>query len=131
MLCNNKYVSFSGIMDISRICKICGKSLLDDTAMFILGKDGSTTVNRCSVRRKSNIITEPGDMLHTKCRKDFTNEIYVRKAEKQAMVQEEADSSDFSQRLRSSMPNFTMKEQCFYCGHVAKIDSKRKPVMFT
>ncbi len=116
----------SGMMEASRICKICENSLLDDTSVVTLEKNGCETVNKCSVRRRSTIKTQPGDMVHRKCRKDFTHEFYVRKAEKEAIAAQEQDKSDSQQRLRSSTPTFNMKEQCFYCGNMAKTDSKRK-----
>ena len=110
---------------MNSLCAICNEDVFDKKNTVVLGEKGSVGVNKASDERGDNIKVKSGDIIHTKCRRLYTNKIqiamYLKKAQFGA-----AETVNLPHNLRSAEPSFNFKEHCLFCGVSAKYDGKKK-----
>lgn len=104
-------------------CIFCTKSLENGESTVTLGKKGCNNINKISSVRQDEISTVPGQRVHKDCRRDYICPNSARWKKEEAKI--EPFSSIGSKDLRSTTQQFIFKENCLFCGQIAK-NYKRK-----
>ena len=106
-------------------CVICKKSLANGEQTVVLRPEGSDGINRASEKYGSDIRTQPGQMVHQECRRDFVNPNCIERD-----LREKNNPQNVSQIpsvvLRSESPMFDFREHCLFCGKPAKYSEGKK-----
>lgn len=102
-------------------CIFCKKPLENGTSTVKLKKEECDTINKISSDRQQEISTVPGLTVHNDCRRDYINP----KSTRWKGGDVDQDICYTERDLRSSKPLFRIKENCLFCGQIAK-NYKRK-----
>lgn len=87
-------------------CPFCLNKLNGGTNK--LYEKGSTTINQTSRSRGDTIVTVPGQVVHTACRKQYLDRHAIRSSS--------CGTKESGATLRSGDELFTFRSDCLYCG---------------
>lgn len=106
-------------------CVLCDKNLSDEQTVTLRSK-GSEGINKASEYRESDIRTQEGQSVHSRCRKTWcnTNNIEAFKRAKPADTTCTSTSNELV--LRSQVETFQINKHCLFCGQEAKFDSRKR-----
>ena len=93
-------------------CVFCSKSLADGGPVVRLTSKGCDGIAKASAERDSDIQVEPGQQVHTDCRREFTNPIRVQQT-KRKRSQDASSSSGGGCILRSAETLFFLQGTLF------------------
>ena len=103
------------------LCAFCESPLDDGQEVVTLGLKGCQGIEQASKLQGSNIITIPGQRVHSKCRHRHCNK---RRIEQNFKRSRDEISSRTPVSLRSGEKMFNFKENCLFCGHINTFDGK-------
>ena len=96
-------------------CVFCKQSVSDGQKTVTLKQKGVDTIRNANQERGSDITVIKDQVVHEKCRKEFTNPLCI-KAYKRKLSQSDEDESERKYPLRSDNTAFDYKNQCIFCG---------------
>ena len=92
---------------------ICERTLSSEAKIFTLTQKGCEGIQRASLERSCDINVTIGQVVHIKCRRDFTNSKLIQSQKKRKLIEETADKS--KPVLRSDSI-FTYSRDCIFCA---------------
>lgn len=102
-------------------CVFCNKPLTDEEPTVVLPQRGCDDIETASIARESELRTVVGQIVHVKCRRDYTNPLIIRSdRNRTAKESEEGDRHS----LRSS-GLFDYKTNCIFCSCPDPYDGKK------
>lgn len=113
-------------MDIADKCVFCGTSLLSDEPTTTLGLKGCEGIAKANATRNENISTVPGQVVHTKCRKNFCSTTSISSALKRKSEGCSDESEETPCARRSTTAEFIYQEHCLFCGMSDRYGGKEK-----
>ena len=109
-----------GIMDA---CVFCEKSITNGDAVVKLGEKGCKGIAMASAERGGNLITVPGQTVHTNCRRNYCDLTRIKASKKRTYDEYELESV---KALRSTEQPFNFREHCLFCGHPDTYDQHHR-----
>lgn len=104
-------------------CTFCQQSLSGDEPTVTLTAKGCGGIRKASEERQTSIQTVPGQLVHTKCRREFVNPNLV-KAKKRRFGDIDSQANKRC-ALRSDGSCFDYKFMCLFCGCRDLYDGKK------
>ena len=101
-------------MDNEEECIVCCKPIVSGELSSLLTEKGCLGINKASKVRKCDIRAAPGQRVHQKCRKVFTNTRYIDQLKRKRLS--DTPSTSKHPVLRSSSDSFNYEIQCIFCG---------------
>lgn len=102
-------------------CVLCDKKLSIEQTVTLRSK-GSQGINKASEARGSDIRTQEGQTVHSKCRKIWCNPNNIDAFKRVKLVA----STSNEPVLRSQVGKFQFNKHCLFCGQEAKFDGKKR-----
>ena len=105
------------------LCVFCKESLTNGQPTTKLGSKGCESIARASESRKSDMVTSPGQIVHSKCRKDFCAPNSIISANRKR-DHDLAEGTSTPSTRQSTTP-FDYNSNCLFCGHPDKYHGKK------
>ena len=99
-------------------CVFCGEKLSNGARVSTLTGKGCEGISKASDTACDNIKVEPGQKVHTSCRKD-----YLRYGSRRKRL---SPADDRKQNLRSNKGTFSYIEHCLFCGTGDRYGGRQK-----
>jgi len=109
------------------ICIFCNKILDCAGPLTTLTAKGCDGIAKASdLRHDCNVLTVPGQRIHTNCRKSYCSDRLIKSANKKRGYDEEQSQAGPTTRL-SLGTLFEYRDHCLFCGHPDKYAGKKSP----
>ena len=93
-------------------CPFCSESLSNGELTNKLTPKGCDRIQKASQERGFTLSVSSGQLVHTKCRSDFTNSKSIKNYKKRKLETDENGNS--KQKLRSEQSPFSYKDHCLF-----------------
>ena len=87
---------------------------------MVLRQKGSNGINEASRLRGDNVRASDGDIIHSDCRKTYTN------AKAISDITKAQPKCSPTRNLRSQTSSFQCQDHCLFCGQPAKYSGKKR-----
>ena len=108
----NMHIEVEMPQEQSHVCPFCMTMVEKKDEVVSLTEKGVCSILQVAKKREDKIVCKVGQLVHTECRKKYTNKISVDIAMRK---KSERDRSE-SPQLRSKKATFNFQTDCFYCG---------------
>ncbi|XP_021363437.1 uncharacterized protein LOC110456800 [Mizuhopecten yessoensis] len=106
-------------MVVIETCVFCLKSFDDDEPTSQLREKGSESINLVSRQTGDTIIASPGQRVHQGCCRDFIHPRSLKPTTGNVSITPKRS-------LRSTTPDFDLREHCLFCGKPAKVNERKR-----
>ena len=107
-------------------CVFCGGPLCGDEPTTTLGLKGCEGIAQANASRNESVITVPGQVVHTKCRKKFCSANSITSAVKRKLSGDSDSTNETPCTRRSTTAEFVYERHCLFCGNGDKYAGKEK-----
>lgn len=109
-------------------CVFCSESLANGEQTTKLGAKGRDGISKANDLRQADISVAPGQVVHTKCRKDFCSQLYIERDIRKRGYDCTDGFNGTVRARRSASSAFHYSEHCLFCGTPDKYQGRKKHI---